>query len=44
VRLEDVSIRGNSHMMMSERNSDDVIEFVVGWIRKNAPATVTGTR
>jgi hypothetical protein len=31
-------------MMMSERNSDDVIEFVVGWIRKNAPATVTGTR
>ncbi len=44
VRLEDVGISGNSHMMMSERNSDDVIEFVVGWIRKNAPATVTGTR
>lgn len=44
VRLEEVGIRGNSHMMMSERNSDDVIEFVVGWIRKNAPATVTSTR
>jgi hypothetical protein len=44
VRLEDVGIRGNSHMMMSERNSDDVIEFVVGWIRKNAPPTVTSTR
>jgi hypothetical protein len=44
VRLEDVGISGNSHMMMSERNSDDVIEFVIGWIRKNAPATVTGTR
>ena len=44
VRLEEVGIRGNSHMMMSERNSDDVIKFVIGWIRKNAPADVTGTR
>jgi pimeloyl-ACP methyl ester carboxylesterase len=44
VRLEDAGIRGNSHMMMSEKNSDDVIEFVIGWIRKNAPATVTSTR
>jgi hypothetical protein len=44
VRLEDVGIRGNSHMMMLERNSDDVIEFVVEWIKKNAPANVTSTR
>ncbi|MGE3843039.1 MAG: alpha/beta fold hydrolase, partial [Vicinamibacterales bacterium] len=31
VRLEDVGIRGNSHMMMLERNSDEVIKFIVGW-------------
>ena len=34
VRLEDVGIRGNSHMMMLEKNSDDIIEFVVGWIKR----------
>ena len=28
VRLEDVGIRGNSHMMMLEKNSDDIIKFV----------------
>ena len=44
VRLEDVGIRGNSHMMMLEKNSDDVIEFVVEWIKDNVPATVTSTR
>jgi pimeloyl-ACP methyl ester carboxylesterase len=44
VRLEDAGIRGNSHMMMSERNSDDVIEFVIDWIEDNVPATVSGTR
>jgi len=44
VRLEDVGFSGNSHMMMSERNSDGIIKWVVGWIRKNVPATVTSTR
>jgi pimeloyl-ACP methyl ester carboxylesterase len=44
VRLEDVGIRGNSHMMMSEKNSDEVIRWAIGWIRKNVPATVTSTR
>ena len=44
VRLEDVGLSGNSHMMMSERNSDGVIDFVVSWIRKNVPPTVTSTR
>ncbi len=44
VRLEDVGIRGNSHMMMLEKNSDDVIEFVVDWIKDNVPASVTSTR
>jgi hypothetical protein len=44
IRLEDVGIRGNSHMMMLEKNSDDVIEFVIDWIKDNVPATVTSTR
>jgi pimeloyl-ACP methyl ester carboxylesterase len=44
VRLEDAGLRGNSHMMMLERNSDAIIEFVVEWIKDNVPATVTGTR
>ena len=35
VRLETVGITGNSHMMMLEKNSDDVIKFIVGWIQKN---------
>jgi pimeloyl-ACP methyl ester carboxylesterase len=44
VRLEEVGLRGNSHMMMLERNSDAVIDFVVEWIKDNVPANVTSTR
>jgi len=36
VRLETVGISGNSHMMMLEKNSDDIIRFIVAWIQKNA--------
>jgi pimeloyl-ACP methyl ester carboxylesterase len=39
VRLEEVGIRGNSHMMMLEKNSDDIIKFIVGWLQKNVPTT-----
>ena len=39
IRLEDVGIRGNSHMMMLEKNSDDIIRFVVAWIQKNVATT-----
>jgi pimeloyl-ACP methyl ester carboxylesterase len=39
VRLEDVGITGNSHIMMLEKNSDDIIRFVTTWIQKNVPAT-----
>ena len=38
VRLEDVGIRGNSHMMMLEKNSDEVIKFITGWLQKNVLA------
>ena len=39
VRLEEVGIRGNSHMMMLEKNSDDVIKFIVSWLQKNVSTT-----
>ena len=35
VRLEDVGISGNGHMMMLERNSDDIMAFIHGWIEDN---------
>lgn len=35
VRLEDVGIHGNMHEMFLDKNSDQVIGFIDGWIRKN---------
>ncbi len=35
VRLEDVGITGNGHMMMLELNSDEIIAFIHGWIQEN---------
>jgi hypothetical protein len=35
VRLEDVGIHGNMHEMFLDRNSQDVIKFIDGWIGKN---------
>src|SRR4029077_4986126 len=44
-RLEDVGIRGNSHMMMLEKNSDQVINFITGWLQKNVlTSSATSTR
>ena len=37
VRLEDVSIHGNGHEMMLEKNSDDIAKFIGNWIDKNVP-------
>lgn len=36
VRLEEAGIRGNNHMMMLERNSDDIARFLENWVDKNA--------
>ncbi len=44
VRFEDVGIKGNSHVMMLEKNSDDIIKWIAGWMKKNTAAAVTGTR
>ena len=35
VRLEDVGIRGNGHMVMLEKNNLEVADWIDGWIRKN---------
>jgi len=45
VRLEDVGINGNSHMMMLEKNSDVVIKFITDWLQKNVlNSSTTATR
>ena len=33
MRLEEVGLRGNGHMVMLEKNSDDVAGVLVGWLR-----------
>jgi pimeloyl-ACP methyl ester carboxylesterase len=43
-RLEDVGLTGNSHVMMLERNSDDIIKFVGDWLRRNATPVTNATR
>ena len=35
VRLEDVGIHGNMHEMFLDRNSEEIIKFIDGWINKN---------
>jgi pimeloyl-ACP methyl ester carboxylesterase len=35
VRLEDVGIHGNMHEMFLDRNSQEVIRFIDGWLNKN---------
>ena len=35
MRLEDVGISGNGHMMMLELNSDDIIAYIHEWIQDN---------
>jgi pimeloyl-ACP methyl ester carboxylesterase len=32
VRLQDVGIKGNSHMMMQDRNNLEVADFILAWI------------
>ena len=34
IRLADVGIRGNGHMMMLEKNSDDIARVMDEWITR----------
>jgi pimeloyl-ACP methyl ester carboxylesterase len=36
IRLEEQGIAGNGHMMMLERNSDDIAAFLADWIEQRA--------
>jgi hypothetical protein len=35
VRLPDVNIRGNGHMMMLEKNNLEIAGFLDRWVRQN---------
>ena len=35
VRLPDVGIKGNGHMMMLEKNNIEIARYLDGWIGKN---------
>ena len=37
VRLEDIGIRGNGHMMMSETNSDHIARVIEQWLERTLP-------
>ena len=41
VRLEEAGIRGNGHMMMLEKNNDEIIKFIDEWVQKNVPKPAT---
>ncbi|HEV2199384.1 MAG TPA: alpha/beta hydrolase [Bryobacteraceae bacterium] len=34
IRLENVGIYGNAHMMMLEKNSDEIAQMLVNWLRR----------
>jgi pimeloyl-ACP methyl ester carboxylesterase len=38
VKLADIGIHGNGHMMMMEKNSDVIAQLIVDWLDKNVPA------
>jgi pimeloyl-ACP methyl ester carboxylesterase len=38
VKLADIGLRGNGHMMMMEKNSDAIAQVIIEWLDKNVPA------
>jgi hypothetical protein len=38
VKLADIGVRGNGHMMMMEKNSDAIAQVIIEWLEKNVPA------
>ena len=39
IKLADLGIRGNSHNMMQEKNSDAIAAVIFQWLEKTLPAT-----
>jgi pimeloyl-ACP methyl ester carboxylesterase len=44
MHLPALGIRGNSHMLMQDRNSDQLADLVIAWIDKHVEARNRGTR
>ena len=38
VRLEDVGLPGNGHMIMCESNNHEVADFLLGWLKRRVKA------
>jgi pimeloyl-ACP methyl ester carboxylesterase len=38
IKLADLGIKGNSHVMMQEKNSADIAAVIYGWLEKNVAA------
>jgi len=39
VKLAEIGLRGNGHMMMMEKNSDAIAAVILQWLDKNVPST-----
>jgi len=42
VRLADLGVRGNGHMMMLEKNSDSIAAVMLDWVKKTLPGAPKG--
>jgi hypothetical protein len=38
VKLADIGLRGNGHMMMMEKDSDAIAQVIIEWLDKNLAA------
>ena len=38
LKLADIGLGGNGHMMMMEKNSDAIAQVIVEWLAKRVPA------
>src|ERR1700681_2760365 len=41
VKLAEIGLRGNGHMMMMEKNSDAIAQVIIEWLDQNVPAVAT---
>jgi hypothetical protein len=41
IKLEDIGIHGNGHMMMLEKNNADVAAVMAHWLEKTIPPAAT---
>ena len=44
MKLADIGIRGNGHMMMMEKNSDAIAQVIAEWLDKNLPTAAATAR